>query len=134
MPQLEKQDGWESCFPCPIQETPRFSPGLRLKTVLLNLLPEGVCWSHRSHFSSSSMSETVSSLGYPEHWNKRHMCVLFVARNNISACNFEEIWSVGTAKGLAGSLVEEAGWVGSDVNNAISNGEGMLQKGAYPPL
>lgn len=32
----------------------------------------------------------------------------------------------------AGRLVEEAGWVGSDVNNAISNGAGMLQKGACP--
>lgn len=34
----------------------------------------------------------------------------------------------------ASSLVEEAGWVGSDVNNAISNGEGMLQKGVMPTL
>lgn len=29
----------------------------------------------------------------------------------------------------AESLVEEAGWAGSDVNDAISSGGGMLQRG-----
>lgn len=57
------------------------------------------------------------------------MCILPEARNNISAYNSEEMWSVGTARGqVLWSLV------GSDVNGTIRNSRGMLQRRQAPLL
>jgi hypothetical protein len=50
-----------------------------------------------------------------------------VTKSNILTCNFREIWSAETTEGY---LVEEAGWVGSDVYDAI--GAGRVGKAAYP--
>lgn len=38
------------------------------------------------------------------------MCILFAARNNIAACNSEETWSVGIAKGQGLWWKRLGGW------------------------